>query len=92
MKAAVSAWPTACCAPLRSPARPAVTSLPWGPTRTRARAQVLGSGQGTYDHATNARALNTVNPPRRDTATLPKEGWVVVRFEATNPGVWLLHW
>ena len=58
--------------------------------------QVLGSGEGIYSPAgtnasTNASALNTLNPPRRDTATLPQAGWVVVRFVADNPGVWLFH-
>ncbi|PSC72468.1 L-ascorbate oxidase-like [Micractinium conductrix] len=57
---------------------------------------VLGSGEGIYSPAgtnasTNASALNTLNPPRRDTATLPQAGWVVVRFVADNPGVWLFH-
>ncbi|PSC72452.1 DNA-directed RNA polymerase III subunit RPC5 [Micractinium conductrix] len=51
---------------------------------------VLGSGEGIYSPAgtnvsTNSSALNTLNPPRRDTATLPQAGWVVVRFVADNP-------
>lgn len=49
------------------------------------RLQVLGSGTGVYDPAT--AQLNTQNPPFRDTATLPKNGWVVLRFVADNPGV-----
>ena len=50
---------------------------------------VLGTGLGHYDPAT--AALNTANPPLRDTATLPQNGWVVLRFVADNPGLWIFH-
>ncbi len=53
--------------------------------------QVLGQGLGIYSAATDASSLNTRNPPLRDTATLPKNGWVVLRFEADSPGVWVFH-
>ena len=53
-------------------------------------AQVLGQGLGSYN-ATAAAGLNRVNPPLRDTATLPQFGWVVLRFEADNPGLWVFH-
>lgn len=56
------------------------------PTHPRSL-QVLGSGSGVYDPATHAAQLNTKNPPFRDTATLPQNGWVVLRFVADNPGV-----
>lgn len=52
---------------------------------------VLGSGSGVYDPATHAAQLNTKNPPFRDTATLPQNGWVVLRFVADNPGLWIFH-
>ncbi|KAI3433825.1 hypothetical protein D9Q98_003629 [Chlorella vulgaris] len=52
---------------------------------------VVGSGLGIYNAKANASSLNTVNPPWRDTATLPQGGWVVIRFKADNPGLWLLH-
>ena len=29
--------------------------------------------------------------PRRDSAHLPENGWLAIRFTANNPGVWLLH-
>jgi hypothetical protein len=35
--------------------------------------------------------LNFDNPPRRDTATLPASGWLVLAFPANNPGAWLMH-
>jgi len=53
--------------------------------------QLLGQGLGVYDPKANASALNTRNPPMRDTATLPQYGWVVLRFKADNPGMWILH-
>ena len=35
--------------------------------------------------------LNTDNPPRRDVALLPENGYLVIAFKADNPGTWLLH-
>ncbi|KAF2641923.1 hypothetical protein P280DRAFT_424531 [Massarina eburnea CBS 473.64] len=35
--------------------------------------------------------LKTDNPIRRDTATLPASGYLVLAFESDNPGVWLMH-
>ncbi|KAF2123461.1 multicopper oxidase [Dothidotthia symphoricarpi CBS 119687] len=35
--------------------------------------------------------LKTDNPPRRDTATLPSQGYLVLAFESDNPGAWLMH-
>lgn len=35
--------------------------------------------------------LKTDNPPRRDTATLPAAGYLVLAFESDNPGAWLMH-
>lgn len=31
------------------------------------------------------------NPIRRDTATLPSKGYLVLAFESDNPGAWLMH-
>jgi FtsP/CotA-like multicopper oxidase with cupredoxin domain len=53
--------------------------------------QVLGQGNGSYTPAANAAGLNTANPPFRDTVTLPKGGWVVLRFVADNKGLWVMH-
>ncbi|KAF2841786.1 multicopper oxidase [Patellaria atrata CBS 101060] len=50
---------------------------------------VLGHGNGTWDG--NADSLNYDNPIRRDTATLPAQGWLALAFEADNPGAWLMH-
>jgi hypothetical protein len=35
--------------------------------------------------------LQMDNPPRRDTATLPIKGYLVLAFESDNPGLWLMH-
>jgi len=35
--------------------------------------------------------LNTNNPPRRDVATLPVSGYLVIAFLTDNPGAWLMH-
>lgn len=35
--------------------------------------------------------LNWNNPPRRDVATLPGNGSLVIAFNLDNPGAWLLH-
>jgi len=35
--------------------------------------------------------LKTDNPIRRDTATLPGGGYLVLAFESDNPGAWLMH-
>lgn len=83
--------PTGCC-----------SQLPWGAARRHGchptpflpdacGAQVLGQGLGIYNAAANASSLNTRNPPLRDTATLPQNGWVVLRLQADNPGLWILH-
>ncbi|KAL1625475.1 hypothetical protein SLS56_007369 [Neofusicoccum ribis] len=49
---------------------------------------VLGSGTGSYN---STDELTLTNPPRRDTATLPLSGWLVVAFQTDNPGAWLMH-
>lgn len=34
---------------------------------------------------------HTKNPPRRDTATMPANGFIAIAFPLDNPGVWALH-
>ncbi|MCJ1236200.1 hypothetical protein MMC14_004178 [Varicellaria rhodocarpa] len=50
---------------------------------------ILASGNGTY--ASAAPTLNLNNPTRRDTATLPITGYLVLAFYTDNPGAWLMH-
>jgi len=58
---------------------------------------VLGSATGTpsthvtFDIATDPQNLQYTNPTRRDTVTLPANGWVVIAFPTDNPGAWLMH-
>ena len=35
--------------------------------------------------------LKMDNPIRRDTASLPAKGYLVLAFESDNPGAWLMH-
>ncbi|KAJ9627644.1 laccase, multicopper oxidase, benzenediol:oxygen oxidorectuctase [Taxawa tesnikishii (nom. ined.)] len=50
---------------------------------------VLGQGAGVWDGVVDN--LKFSNPPRRDTAHLPRGGWLIIGFPADNPGAWLLH-
>ncbi|CAG8468157.1 7223_t:CDS:2, partial [Racocetra persica] len=49
---------------------------------------VVGRGNGTTP---NPSTYNLVNPPYRDTVTIPPTGWLAIRFVADNPGVWVVH-
>jgi hypothetical protein len=48
---------------------------------------ILGTGS-LYDLTRN---LNFINPIKRDTFTLPYNGWVTIRLVADNPGAWILE-
>ncbi|KAF9234957.1 multi-copper oxidase laccase-like protein [Melanogaster broomeanus] len=50
---------------------------------------ILGEGTGTY--RTGISPLTLVNPPRRDTLTIPGYGWIAIRFVTDNPGLWAFH-
>ncbi|KAM3729850.1 hypothetical protein ACB098_12G041900 [Castanea mollissima] len=52
---------------------------------------VIGSGYGVFDIETDPKGYNFDDPPKLNTVTLPKNGWVAIRFKASNPGVWLWH-
>lgn len=51
---------------------------------------VLGADDSSYS-SSDASTLNYVNPPRRDVAMLPPNGWLAIAFQADNPGIWLMH-
>ncbi|KAH3335887.1 hypothetical protein KXW81_002578 [Aspergillus fumigatus] len=60
----------------------------------------LGSGQGLWKYSSVSEAFadhpenfNMVNPPYRDTFLTEFTGtmWVVLRYQVTSPGAWLLH-
>ena len=50
---------------------------------------VVGRGSGTWDGSTAGLTFN--NPTRRDTATLPAGGYLLMAFPADNPGMWIMH-
>ncbi|CAG8588829.1 5052_t:CDS:10, partial [Dentiscutata heterogama] len=39
----------------------------------------------------DTKLYNLVDPPLRDTITIPSGGWAVIRFMINNPGVWAFH-
>lgn len=58
---------------------------------------VIGSGPGYVDsmeafsNGTLDPYINWKNPRHADTVTLPPYGWVLLRFNADNPGIWPMH-
>ncbi|KAG6774401.1 hypothetical protein POTOM_021754 [Populus tomentosa] len=52
---------------------------------------VVGWGFGNFDKDKDPLRYNLVDPPLQNTITVPKNGWSVIRFKATNPGVWFVH-
>jgi FtsP/CotA-like multicopper oxidase with cupredoxin domain len=49
---------------------------------------IVGSGTGTWDGSTTGLTFN--NPTRRDTATMPAGGYLLMAFPADNPGAWVV--
>ncbi|GMN47810.1 hypothetical protein TIFTF001_016985 [Ficus carica] len=52
---------------------------------------VLAQGFGNYDNTKDRQKFNLVNPQSRNTIGVPAGGWAVIRFQANNPGIWLMH-
>ncbi|KAK2659135.1 hypothetical protein Ddye_005668 [Dipteronia dyeriana] len=52
---------------------------------------MIGAGGGIFDSEKDPKSYNLVDPPYINTAALPRDGWMTVRFRALNPGVWLWH-
>ncbi|CZR69308.1 related to Laccase-2 [Phialocephala subalpina] len=50
---------------------------------------ILAQGSGIF--VEGAIPLNLNNPPRRDTAILPGNGFLILGFYTDNPGTWLMH-
>ncbi|KAH8649877.1 Cupredoxin [Xylariales sp. PMI_506] len=48
---------------------------------------ILSQGTGTFSQD----SINLTNPPRRDTAMLPGQGYLALAFKTDNPGAWLMH-
>lgn len=47
---------------------------------------IIGEGFGNFNPQTDTAKFNLVDPPRRNTTSLPVNGWPVIRFVADNPG------
>ncbi|CAA2991730.1 laccase-12-like [Olea europaea subsp. europaea] len=52
---------------------------------------IIAEGFGNFDPNKDTAKFNLVDPPLRNTASVPVGGWSVIRFVADNPGVWLMH-
>ncbi|GJX93012.1 laccase-12-like protein [Tanacetum coccineum] len=52
---------------------------------------ILAEGFGNFNPKTDTSKFNLVDPPLRNTVSLPVKGWAVIRFVADNPGTWIMH-
>ncbi|KAJ6379136.1 hypothetical protein OIU76_015864 [Salix suchowensis] len=52
---------------------------------------VIGAGFGNFNPRTDPAKFNLIDPPYRNTIGTPPGGWVAIRFEADNPGIWFMH-
>ncbi|XAR60634.1 Laccase [Bertholletia excelsa] len=52
---------------------------------------VVGQGFGNFDPKKDPAKFNLVDPVERNTVGVPSGGWVAIRFQADNPGVWFMH-
>ncbi|KAK9914680.1 hypothetical protein M0R45_038442 [Rubus argutus] len=52
---------------------------------------VVGWGLGNFDKDKDPLTYNLVDPPLKNTITVPVNGWTAIRFKADNPGVWFMH-
>ncbi|KAF3672232.1 Laccase-5 [Capsicum annuum] len=52
---------------------------------------IIAEGSGNFNPRADTAKFNLVDPPLRNTASVPVNGWAVIRFVPDNPGVWLMH-
>ncbi|XP_010062029.2 putative laccase-9 [Eucalyptus grandis] len=52
---------------------------------------VVGSGFKNFDNESDPQGYNLIDPPKVNTFSVPKKGWITIRFTANNPGVWFWH-
>ncbi|KAF4996638.1 hypothetical protein FGRMN_4384 [Fusarium graminum] len=50
---------------------------------------IVASGASEFDPKNVT--MKRDNPPRRDVALLPVDGYLIIAFQINNPGVWLMH-
>ncbi|KAJ3031070.1 UNVERIFIED_CONTAM: hypothetical protein HDU68_006658 [Siphonaria sp. JEL0065] len=53
--------------------------------------QIIALTNATFDPANPYPSPLPSNPVRRDTINIQGGGYAIIRFQATNPGVWFLH-
>nr|WBW48347.1 laccase 4 [Paeonia lactiflora] len=51
----------------------------------------IGKGLGNYNPKNDSKKFNLVDPVERNTIGVPSGGWVAIRFQTDNPGVWFMH-
>ncbi|XP_031095582.1 laccase-12 [Ipomoea triloba] len=52
---------------------------------------IIAEGFGNFNPQRDTAKFNLIDPPMRNTASVPVNGWSVIRFVADNPGVWIMH-
>lgn len=52
---------------------------------------IVGQEAAMFDPTTTPATFNLINPPRRDVAALPGNGYLAIAFKLDNPGSWLMH-
>ncbi|XP_059627072.1 laccase-12-like [Cornus florida] len=52
---------------------------------------IVAEGFGNFNPQKDTAKFNLVDPPMRNTASVPVKGWAAIRFVADNPGIWFLH-
>ncbi|XP_057509957.1 laccase-12-like [Actinidia eriantha] len=52
---------------------------------------IVAEGFGNFNPKADSKKFNLIDPPMRNTASVPVGGWTVIRFVADNPGVWIMH-
>lgn len=50
---------------------------------------IIAQDTGVFD--ADSSTINLINPPRRDVASLPANGYLAIAFKLDNPGAWLVH-
>lgn len=52
---------------------------------------VVGLGIGDFDKVNDPKGYNLVDAPFVNTISVPRSGWVAIRFVANNPGIQCIH-
>ena len=55
------------------------------------RQDELGRAYNPYEYHDAETPVNTDNPLRKDTVYIKPRGYVILRFQLNNAGLWLIH-